>query len=277
MTDYLDRPHDHRATAFASVYDEVSLWAARFGALLLDNVPLGPGRRVLDVGCGTGFPLYELAHMLGPSSRLWGADIWREGLARARSKQEVYRLPNVGLASADGARLPFAAASFDLVVSNLGVNNFEDAPAVLAECFRVAAPGAVLALTTNLEGHMAELYATFRHVLEEIGNSVYLERLTANERHRGTREGLLAMVREGGFVPSRAFGTTFTLRYTDGSALLHHSLTRFGFLGGWKAVVDEPDRRRVFAELEHHLNHHAEHDGELAMTIPALYLEAIRP
>ncbi len=49
-----------------------------------------------------------------------------------------------------------------------------------------------------------------------------------------------------------------------------------GFLGGWKAVVDEPDRRRVFDELEHHLNHHAEHEGELRMTVPALYLEAIR-
>jgi len=277
VTDYLDRPHDHRATAFASVYDEVSLWAARFGVLLLDHVPLSHGQRVLDLGCGNGFPLFELAHMLGSSSRLWGADIWREGLARARSKQEVYRLPNVGLAAADGARLPFASASFDLLVSNLGVNNFEDAPVVLAECARVAAPGAVLALTTNLEGHMAELYATFRHVLEEIGNPVYLERLTANEKHRGTREGLGTLLTDAGFTPSRAVGTTFTMRYTDGSALLRHSLTRFGFLGGWKAVVDEPDRRRVFAALEHHLNHHAEHEGELAMTIPALYLEAVRP
>jgi ubiquinone/menaquinone biosynthesis C-methylase UbiE len=276
MTDYLDWPSDHRRTAVASVYDEVSFWASRFGALLLENVPIAHGMRVLDLACGNGFPLYELAHLLGRSSRLWGADIWREGLARARSKQDVYQLPNVALVAADGARLPFAGASFDLIVSNLGVNNFDDAPAALEECARVARPGAVLALTTNVEGHMAELYSVFRHVLEEIGNPTYLERLTANEKRRGTRESLVAMLVAAGFTPSRAVGTSFTMRYADGSALLRHSLTRFGFLGGWKAVVDEPDRRRVFAELEDHLNHHAEHEGELRMTVPALYLEAVR-
>jgi hypothetical protein len=49
-----------------------------------------------------------------------------------------------------------------------------------------------------------------------------------------------------------------------------------GFLGGWKAVVDEVDRARVFHELEHHLDHHSGHEGELRMTVPALYLEAVR-
>jgi ubiquinone/menaquinone biosynthesis C-methylase UbiE len=276
VTDYLEWQRDYRDPAVASVYDELSLWSSRFGALLLENVPLAHGMRVLDLGCANGFPLYELAHMLGPSSRLWGADLWREALVRAQSKQNVYELPNVAVTVADGARLPFAPRSFDLVVSNLGVNNFDDAPSVFDECARVTKEGGVLALASNLEGHMAELYSVFRHVLEEIGNPVYLERLAANEKHRGTREGVIAMLEAAGFTPSRAIGTSFTMRYLDGSALLRHTLTRFGFLDGWKAVVDEPDRRRVFEELEHHLNHHAEHEGELRMTVPALYLEAVR-
>lgn len=275
-SEYLDWHRDHRDPAFASVYDETSLWASRFGAMLLENVPLAHGWTVLDLACGNGFPLYELAHMLGGTSRLWGADIWREGLARAQSKQRVYDLPNVAVAAADGARLPFASASFDLIVSNLGINNFEDAPAAFAECARVARPGATLALATNVEGHMAELYAVFREVLRKLGNAEFLARLDANEKHRGTRESLVAALQGSGWTPARAMGTSFTMRYADGSALLRHALTLIGFLGGWKAVVDEPDRRRVFAELEHRLNHHAEHAGELRLTIPALYLEAIR-
>src|SRR5262245_38193872 len=252
MTDYLDWNRDYRDPAVASVYDELSLWSSRFGTLLLENVPHARGMRVLDIGCGTGFPLYELAHVLGPSSRLWGADLWREAVARARSKQVVYALPNVAVAMADGARLPFASRSFDLIVSNLGVNNFDAAETVFDECARVTREGGTIALTTNLEGHMAELYHCFRHILEEIGNPVYLERLTANEKHRGTREGLMAMLRNAGFQPSRAVGTSFTLRYLDGSALMRHYLTLMGFLGAWKAVVDEVDRPRVFHELEHH-------------------------
>jgi ubiquinone/menaquinone biosynthesis C-methylase UbiE len=276
MTDYLHFDRDYRDPAVASVYDELSRWSSRFGTLLLENVPLAHGMHVLDVGCGTGFPLYELAHVLGPSSRLWGVDLWREAVARAHWKRDVYALPNVAVAVADGARLPFASRSFDLIVSNLGVNNFDDAPAVLDECARVTRDGGTIALTTNLEGHMAELYHCFRHILEEIGNPVYLERLTANEKHRGTREGMMAMLRNAGFQPARAIGTSFTLRYLDGSALMRHWLTLMGFLGGWKAVVDEADRVRVFHELEHHLDHHSGHVRELRMTVPALYLEATR-
>jgi ubiquinone/menaquinone biosynthesis C-methylase UbiE len=276
MTDYLDWQRDYRDPAVASVFDELSLWSSRFGALLLENVPLAPHMKVLDLGCGTGFPLYELAHVLGPSSRLWGADIWREAVARAQSKQSVYALPNVAVTMADGARLPFATNSFDLIVSNLGVNNFDDPSAVFDECARVVKIGGTIAIATNVEGHMAELYHCFRHVLEDIGNSAYLERLTANEKHRGTREGLMATLQQAGFTPSRATATTFTMRYLDGSALLRHYLTLMGFLGGWKSVIDEGDRPRVFTALEDHLNHHAHHRGELHMSVPALYLEAVR-
>src|SRR6185369_8257857 len=101
--DYLDWHRDHRDPEVASVCDELSLWSSRFGALLLDHVPLRHSMRVLDLGCATGFPLYELAHQLGGSSRLWGADIWVDALARARSKQTVYELANVAVCAGDGA------------------------------------------------------------------------------------------------------------------------------------------------------------------------------
>ena len=40
-------------------YDELPLWSAPFGLLLLDRVPLMPGLVVLDVGAGTGFLTVE--------------------------------------------------------------------------------------------------------------------------------------------------------------------------------------------------------------------------
>ena len=67
--------------------------------------------------------------------------------------------------------MPFADATFDLMVSNLGVNNFDGScgrhPRVPP---RVAKPGAILALTTNLQGHMQEFYAIFDEVLEAAGD-----------------------------------------------------------------------------------------------------------
>jgi ubiquinone/menaquinone biosynthesis C-methylase UbiE len=61
--------------------------------------------------------------------------------------------------------MSFADGTFDLLVSNLGINNFDDPPAVLCECRRVARPGAKLALTTNLQGHMQQLYGLYAQVL----------------------------------------------------------------------------------------------------------------
>jgi ubiquinone/menaquinone biosynthesis C-methylase UbiE len=56
----------------------------------------------------------------------------------------------------DAAKLPLRNGSVDLIVSNLGVNNLADSDAALAECARVAKPGGVLALSTNLRGHWSE-------------------------------------------------------------------------------------------------------------------------
>src|SRR5262245_60387496 len=158
MPDYLQRSADYHDPAVASALDELSFWSSRFGALLIDNLPIQGNISILDVGCGAGFPLFELAHIVGGSCRLVGIDIWREALQRARSKLDVHVLPNVSLVEADAARMPFAAAAFDVIVSNLGINNWEDPQAVAAECFRVSKPGARIALTTNFKGHMREFY-----------------------------------------------------------------------------------------------------------------------
>jgi ubiquinone/menaquinone biosynthesis C-methylase UbiE len=168
-----------------AVFDELPLWSARFGALLFDNLELRPNVRGLDVGCATGFPLFELAHVHGPSSHFTGIDPWAEAIARAERKREVYGLTNVELHVGDGANMPFDDQTFDLITSNLGINNFDDPAKVMSECFRVAKPGARIVLTTNLSGHMADFYDLFRAAVPERAAEI-----TKQEEHRGTRAGV---------------------------------------------------------------------------------------
>lgn len=276
MTDYLERKVDLADPEVASALDEVSFWSSRFGRLLFDQIELRRGITGLDLGCGNGFPLFELANAHGPSCRFVGIDVWTPALERAERKRRTHGLRSVALARADGGRLPFRAGSLDLIVSNLGVNNFDDPAAVLAECARVAKLGARLVLTTNLTGHMAELYAVFRDVVAGLGRPEYLERLAANEAHRGTAESVRRLVEDAGFRVVRAVRDAFTMRYLDGGALLRHSLTVIGFLGGWRAVVDPADEPAAFAELGRRLDRLAAEQGGLRMTVPMLYLEAAR-
>lgn len=276
MQDYLAREFDAGDPTLVSVFDEVSLWAARFGLLLLEEIPLHPGLRVLDVGCGNGFPLFELAHMLGPSASLWGVDISPPALQRAGLKWRSYELENVILVQADAARLPLRAAQFDLVVSNVGINNFKDAPAVLGECARVSRPDARIALTTNVRGHMREFYEVFRGVLAERDRPRALERLAQEENRRGTRDALCALVESSGFRVTRVIEEESRLRYLNGGAFLRHALTRCGFLEAWRKVLDPGDEESVFAEIEARLDALARARGGLALTVPMLYIEGGR-
>lgn len=279
MTNFLNHKTDFENPKVVSVLDELSFWSSRFGQLLFEHIEIRRDIRILDVGCGIGFPFFELAHVYGVSCRVTGIDIWAEALERARLKQEIYDLPNVAIVEADAAQQPFGDGEFDLIVSNLGVNNWAQPQAVLAECFRVAADGATLVLTTNLKGHYRQFYDVFRETLARMGGASpeYMERLRVQEEHRGTKESTRRLVEEAGFAVGRIVEDSFEMRFQDGSALLNHSLTKVGFLDGWKGVVDASVERGVFESVEKSLNEIAARDGELRMSVPMLYMEAKKP
>jgi ubiquinone/menaquinone biosynthesis C-methylase UbiE len=262
---------DFTDPAFVDAYDELPLWSALAGRLLLDHVPLAPRLTVLDLGCGTGFPALELAERLGPASAAYGLDPWAEALDRARRKAQARGVANVNFVRGDGAAIPFPDRTFDLVVSNLGVNNFADAAKALAECRRVARPGAPLALTTNLKGHMAEFYAIFRSVL---GSAEAERALDQHIDHRATVERLHAQLTAAGFEIVRTVEDTTSLRFADGTALLRHSFIRLGFLPGWRDIVAPEDRPAVFGRLVQAIDAHVAAAGSLDLTAPLAYVEA---
>jgi len=274
MQDYLDFQVDLEDASTVAVYDELPLWSAMFGTLLLRHLPLRRNLSVLDVGCGAGFPLLELAQRLGSTCRVYGIDPWAAALARARIKAEVWRVQNVELRQGDAAAMPFADGDFDLIVSNLGINNFSDPEAVLRECWRVSKPSAKVAVTTNLKGHMQEFYEVFEATLLEVGYQTAIPALRKHIDHRATVEKLVALFEQTGFRISTVRQETATMRFVDGSALLRHYFVKLGFLDGWKGVLDPGQRERAFDRLEANLNILAGTRGELALTVPMAYIEA---
>jgi len=84
---------------------------------LIDAYGLKEDARILDVGCGKGYLLYELKLLL-PAARLVGFDISDHGLANA--KEEVR--PNLFKYKAQD-RYPFGDKSFDLVIAVGCVHN----------------------------------------------------------------------------------------------------------------------------------------------------------
>ncbi len=273
MDELLLPPIDWNDPAVVDTYDELPLWSALFGALLLRHVPLRSVQVAVDIGCGTGFPLLELAQRLGPSAQVYGIDPWAAALTRAERKARAWGVRNVTLFEADAASIPLPDAAVDLIVSNLGVNNVSDLAAVLRECRRVARPEARIALTTNLMGHMREFYAVLAGVLAAHGAAEALARLEAHIAHRATVAGLQAALRMAGFAVTHVFEDETQLRFASGSALLAHSFIRLGFLPAWLDVIGPLPQRALLSELEAALNELATREGELRLSVPMAYIE----
>lgn len=106
---------DRRFGYGGHVYD--GRWRAVADALR-DHYRLRPGDRVLDVGCGKGFLLYDLTRSV-PGIEVVGLDISTYAIANA--KPEIQTRLVVGHAAA----LPWADDSFDLVLSINTLHNLE--------------------------------------------------------------------------------------------------------------------------------------------------------
>jgi arsenite methyltransferase len=264
---------DFSSPRVITAYDELPLWSAMFGLLLLDEVPIAGVTVALDVGCGTGFPLIELAERLGPAAHVHGLDSWAAVLTRAAEKISSRETRNVTLHAGSATEMSFANDTFDLIVSNLGVNNFDDPARSIRECRRVAKPGGRIALTTNLQGHMQEFYAIFDEVLRGSGDREACERLEAHVRHRATVGSIRDLLENDGFSVRRVVERTGQMRFANGTALLNHYFIKLGFLDAWKKVV--PDREAgIFTHLRRALDEAASRAGELRLTIPMAYVEA---
>jgi arsenite methyltransferase len=102
---------------------------------------LAAGERVLDLGSGAGTDSLVAAQMVGPDGHVTGIDMTAAMLAKARAAATEMGVTNVEFVEGEAEGLPFAAASFDVVISNGVIDLIPDKDAVFAELYRVLAPG----------------------------------------------------------------------------------------------------------------------------------------
>jgi SAM-dependent methyltransferase len=255
---------DRLKALLAKVHPEVTARYYGCGLVAPDELE---GRRVLDLGCGSGRDVYMLAQLVGEHGEVVGVDMTPEQLAVAREHEEFHRTQfgyatsNVRFVEGYIERLEdlaLAPGSFDVIVSNCVVNLATDKFAVLA--------GAARLLRQGGEMYFADIYSDRRvpeHVRthpvlygECLGGAQYWNDFLDRARAAGFHDPRLVADRgvsvtepalAAALGPVRCFSATYRLFKLDG---LESQCEDYGQAVRYRGTISgQPDR---FVLDKHH-------------------------
>jgi SAM-dependent methyltransferase len=160
---------------------------------------------VLEVGCGSGVVVRDLAALVGRRGEVVGVDSSRAVLAAARRLCRP-SVPGgrVVLRVADGTRLPFAADRFDVALAITVILHVAEPIAVVREMARVTRPGGRVGLQDQDFGTVAVTHpdpALTDRILDGVVEHLY------EEPHSGRR--LPGLLREAGLADVRLLTGVF--------------------------------------------------------------------
>jgi ubiquinone/menaquinone biosynthesis C-methylase UbiE len=145
-----------KAAWSAGDFGQVAKYTADEGAIFIGRLPIRAGMDVLDVACGTGNLAIPAART---GARVSGVDIAENLIIQARARAAAENL-QADFRVGDAEQLPFADASFDVVVSMYGAMFAPRPEVVAAELARVCRPGGMIAMANwTPEGFVGKSFA----------------------------------------------------------------------------------------------------------------------
>ena len=144
-----------KATWMAGDYSHFAQYLEPGALAFLERLAIAPGTRMLDLGCGAGQIAIPAARA---GVKVTGIDIATNLIARARERAQAEGL-DARFEEADAEMLPFADASFDLVVSLIGAMFAPRPDLVAKEMLRVCRPGGRIVMANwTPEGHVGQMF-----------------------------------------------------------------------------------------------------------------------
>ena len=194
--------------AIAPVYDRARLAAAPhlewWYTRLAEAGELGPEKRLLDLGCGTGRFTIPLAARTGCEAV--GLDNSVEMLARAQAKDES---GCVAWVKGDLTQLTFPPESFDCALMSLLVHHLSDCPSVFRGVHRLLRRGGVLLLRQG----------TLEEIVDDVVHRFCPEAVTVDRVRTPFRAEITRWLEGAGFAEVVAEGVSHTVYETHAPVL----------------------------------------------------------
>src|ERR1700760_308994 len=132
-------------------------------AIMLDQLGLEPGQRVLEIGAGTGYNAALMKYLVGPSGSVITVDLDQDVAREAAAHLAAAGYPEVTVAATDGAAGHPAGAPYDRVIATVGVSDL--APAWLDQL----GPGGRIVVPLDLRGSQRAI--AFQRAAEVSGDA----------------------------------------------------------------------------------------------------------
>ena len=210
--------------------------------LMLDDVEVRPGDRILDIACGTGIVARLAKERQAGIGKVVGIDVSPPMLAVARKVA-----PDIDWREGDAGALPLNGdEQFDVVVCQQGLQFFPDKPAAARQMRRALAADGRLAVSTWRPEEEFPVLLELRHIAQRhVGSLV-------DRRHGlGQAELVETLLRDAGFRDVRSKTVSQTIRFDDGSVFVRlNAVALVGMSAASKDMSDD-ERGRILDAIVH--------------------------
>ncbi|WP_343730136.1 methyltransferase domain-containing protein [Duganella sp.] len=192
----------------ASAYLTSTVHAQGADLAMLRAIAAGLGKRpvVLDLGCGAGHASFAVAPV---AQSVTSFDLSPEMLAVVADAAQERGLQNISTQQGNVASLPFADASFCMVVTRFSAHHWLDVPAALREVKRVLKPKGVLVII-DITAPESPLHDTTLQAVELLRDGSHVRDYRPSEWQH--------MLREAGFESERIKDWKLHMKFDEWTA-----------------------------------------------------------
>lgn len=225
-------------------------WLGPATEVMLDAAGVGPGARVLDVAAGAGEPALTAAKRVGPSGSVLATDISPAILTYAARAAADQGITNLGTRVMDGEHLDLPDASFDVVLSRVGLIYFPDQQRALAEIRRVLVPGGRVAALVYSTPERNRFFSVPIGIIRRRAQLPPPAPGQPGPFSLGSPGVLEEAYRQAGFREVETRTIAAPLRTATGTEYLSFARESFGALHQMLAGLSEAERAETWSEIE---------------------------
>jgi SAM-dependent methyltransferase len=252
-----------QATWASGDYSTVGTRLVIIGERLCEAADVRAGERVLDVACGNGITALAAARRYG---EVTGIDYVPALIERARERAAADRM-QVDFQVGDAEALPFPPASFDVVLSSVGVMFAPNQAKAAAELLRVCRPGGRIGLASwTPEGFLGDLFRL-------LGSYAPPPAGLQSPMRWGSEAGLRQLFADD-IRSLEATRRIYTFSFRDASHWIDVFRGTYGPVHKLFAALDAGRRDALDADLRALLGRH-DTGGGRGLVVPSEYLEAV--